>query len=58
MKTHKDLNVWMESIAFVTLIYEKTKSFPKDELFALANVEMLKKLNFSTLQRFNPYTKC
>ena len=37
MKTHKDLNVWQESIVFVTLIYEKTKSFPKDELFALTS---------------------
>jgi four helix bundle protein len=37
MKTHKDLNVWQESILLVTLIYEKTKSFPKDELFALTS---------------------
>jgi hypothetical protein len=37
MKTHKDLNVWRESISLVTLIYEKTKSFPKDELFALTS---------------------
>jgi four helix bundle protein len=37
MKTHKDLNVWQESISLVTLIYEKTKSFPKDELFALTS---------------------
>lgn len=37
MKTHKDLNVWKESIALVTLIYEKTKSFPKDELFSLTS---------------------
>lgn len=37
MKTHKDLNVWQESITLVTLIYEKTKSFPKDELFSLTS---------------------
>jgi four helix bundle protein len=37
MKTHKDLNVWKERIVFVTLIYEKTKSFPKDELFSLTS---------------------
>jgi four helix bundle protein len=37
MKTHKDLNVWKESMLLVTLIYEKTKSFPKDELFALTS---------------------
>jgi four helix bundle protein len=37
MKTHKDLNVWKESILLVTIIYEKTKSFPKDELFSLTS---------------------
>jgi four helix bundle protein len=37
MKTHKDLNVWQESIKLVTLIYEKTKTFPKDEMFSLTS---------------------
>jgi len=37
MKTHKDLKVWQESIDLVTIIYEQTKSFPKDELFALTS---------------------
>lgn len=37
MKTDQDLNVWKESTTLVTLIYEKTKSFPKDELFALTS---------------------
>jgi four helix bundle protein len=37
MKTHKDLKVWQESIDLVTIIYEKTKSFPRDELFALTS---------------------
>jgi four helix bundle protein len=37
MKTHKDLNVWLESINLVTFVYEKTKVFPKDELFALTS---------------------
>ncbi len=37
MRTHKDLNVWQESIKLVTLIYERTKSFPNDELFALTS---------------------
>ena len=37
MKTHKDLKVWQESIKLVTTIYDKTKSFPKDELFALTS---------------------
>jgi four helix bundle protein len=37
MKTHKDLNVWQESITLVTLLYDKTKSFPKDELYGLTS---------------------
>lgn len=37
MKTHKDLNVWKESILLVTLVYAKTQSFPKDEMFALTS---------------------
>jgi four helix bundle protein len=37
MKTHKDLKVWQESIELVTIIYDKTKSFPKDELFSLTS---------------------
>jgi four helix bundle protein len=37
MKTHKDLKVWKESIDLVSIIYEKTKKFPKDELFSLTS---------------------
>jgi four helix bundle protein len=37
MKTHKDLKVWQESIDMVTTIYDKTKSFPKEELFSLTS---------------------
>jgi len=37
MKTHKDLKVWQESIKLVTTIYDKTKSFPKDEIFSLTS---------------------
>lgn len=37
MKTHKDLEVWKRSIDFVTLIYEETKKFPKEELFGLVS---------------------
>jgi four helix bundle protein len=37
MKTHKDLNAWKDSVNLVTEIYEKTKSFPKDELFGLTS---------------------
>jgi four helix bundle protein len=34
-KTHKDLDVWKNSILFVTEIYELTKSFPESEKFGL-----------------------
>jgi four helix bundle protein len=37
MKTHKDLDVWKQSIELVTIIYEVTKSFPKEELFGITS---------------------
>jgi four helix bundle protein len=37
METHKNLMVWQKSIAFVTSIYNLTKSFPKEELYCLVN---------------------
>jgi four helix bundle protein len=37
METHKNLIVWQKSIAFVTAIYNLTKSFPKEELYCLVN---------------------
>lgn len=37
MKTHKDLDVWKLSIDFVTEIYAKTKSYPKEEHFGITN---------------------
>lgn len=37
MKTHKDLDVWKFSVDFVTLVYELTANFPKDEIFGLTN---------------------
>jgi four helix bundle protein len=36
MKTHKDLDVWKDSINLVLEIYQATKKFPKEELFCLA----------------------
>lgn len=36
-KTHKDLDVWKKSVSLVTLIYDITKSFPKDEIYGLTN---------------------
>jgi four helix bundle protein len=35
--THKDLDVWKEAIQFVKRVYEATSSFPKSELFGIAN---------------------
>jgi len=37
MKTHKDLDAWKFSVDLVTLIYELTADFPKDEIFGLTN---------------------
>jgi four helix bundle protein len=37
MKTHKDLKVWKDSMELVTLVYQKTKSFPNDEKFGLTS---------------------
>lgn len=37
MKTHKDLIVYNKSIDFVTLVYQITKQFPKEELYGLTN---------------------
>ena len=36
-RTHKDLDVWKNSITFVTDIYKITKSFPKEELYGLVS---------------------
>lgn len=37
IKSFTDLNAWKESHRLVLLIYEITKSFPKEELFGLTN---------------------
>jgi four helix bundle protein len=37
MKTHKDLEVWKESIELVKQIYEITKEFPKEEVYGLTS---------------------
>ena len=37
MKTHKDLEVWKNSIDLVTSVYEITKTFPKYELYGLTS---------------------
>ena len=37
VKTHKDLDVWMKSMDFVTMLYKKTATFPKEEIYGLTN---------------------
>ncbi len=35
VNNHKDLEVWKQSIDFVTAIYNITREFPKEELYGL-----------------------
>jgi four helix bundle protein len=37
MKTHRDLNVWTNSINLVTMIYRFTNDFPKSEIFGITS---------------------
>jgi four helix bundle protein len=37
LKTHKDLDVWKESMKFVKQIYLITANFPKEETFGLVS---------------------
>ncbi len=37
MQSHKDLLVWQTAIDFAEAIYLATRSFPKDELFAMVS---------------------
>ena len=37
IKNYKDLIVWQKAIDMVLLVYEMTKSFPKEELYGLTS---------------------
>ena len=37
MKTHKDLDVWKDSMELVVKTYMMTKNFPKEELYGLTS---------------------
>lgn len=37
MKTHKDLDLWKLSKAFVTEVCRLTNFFPKEEIYGLTN---------------------
>jgi four helix bundle protein len=37
MKTFRDLIVWQRAMELVTLIYQLSKNFPKDELYGLTS---------------------
>lgn len=37
IRSHTDLDVWQESIQFVTSVHEFTRSFPKEEIYGLTS---------------------
>lgn len=37
IKTHKDLDVWKESMNLVKEVYKLTKGFPEEEIYGLAS---------------------
>jgi four helix bundle protein len=37
MKTHKELDVWKDSIELVVFIYQVTKGFPREEMYGLTS---------------------
>ncbi|MGI9102836.1 MAG: four helix bundle protein [Terriglobales bacterium] len=37
MQGHRDLTVWQQAMALVTLVYRVTKTFPKDEQYGLTS---------------------
>jgi len=37
LKTHKDLEVWKQSMALVDMVYLMTRSFPKEEIYGLTS---------------------
>ena len=37
VKSHKDLDVWKKSVALSVSIYEVTRLFPREELYAMSN---------------------
>jgi four helix bundle protein len=37
IKTHKDLDVWKESMTLAKEVYKLTESFPKEEIYGLAS---------------------
>jgi four helix bundle protein len=37
VRTHRDLNVWKESMNLVKQVYSLTQSFPKEEIYGLVS---------------------
>ena len=37
VRTHKDLDVWKRSMDFVTVLYEITATFPREEIYGLTS---------------------
>ncbi|UHJ60432.1 four helix bundle protein [Vibrio furnissii] len=37
MKTHKQLDVWMQALSLVKMVYVITSTFPREEMFGLTS---------------------
>jgi len=37
IKTFRDLKIWQKAVKFVTQIYQKTRDFPKEEIYSLTS---------------------
>ncbi|WP_306303471.1 four helix bundle protein [Shewanella putrefaciens] len=37
MKTHKQLDVWIQAMALVKMVYAVTSTFPREEMFGLTS---------------------
>ncbi len=37
IRSYKDLEVWKKAVALVTDVYRETRSFPKEEIYAVTN---------------------
>ena len=37
VKNYEDLDVWLQAMELVTMIYQQTKRFPKEELYGLTS---------------------
>jgi len=52
VNNHKDLQVWKQSIYFVTAIYNITREFPKEELYGL--ISQIRRASVSIPSNIHP----